>query len=74
MHLAVLPSIQLFLVVYVDAFLVLVCSKTNYHPVLFALSVIPTELGVSLKIMFDFHIKLCCFQGTPEYLFNSYCE
>ena len=23
--------------------------------------------------MFDFD-KLCCFQGTPEYLLNLYCE
>ena len=52
-------NIQLFLVVYVEAFFVLVCSKTDYHP--------------SLKIMFDFD-KLCCFQGTPEYLLSSYCE
>ena len=66
-------NIQLFLVVYVEAFFVLVCSKTNYHPALFALQVITEELGVSLKIMFDFD-KLCCFQGTPEYLLNSYCE
>ena len=34
--------------------------------------VITTELGVSLKIMFDFD-KLSCFQGTAEYLFYSYC-
>ena len=24
-------------------------------------------------LLFDFD-KLCCFQGTPEYLFNSYYE
>ena len=34
---------------------------------------ITTELGVSLRLMFDFD-KLSCFQGTPEYLFSSYCE
>ena len=34
---------------------------------------IATELGVSPKIMFDFD-KPGCFQGTPEYLFNSYWE
>ena len=44
-------NIQLFLVVYVEAFFVLVCSKTNYHPAFF---VITEELGLSLKIMFDF--------------------
>ena len=42
------------------AFLVLVCNKTNYHPAFFALYVITTEIGVSLKKMFDFD-KLCCF-------------
>ena len=39
---------------YVEAFLVLVCNKTNYHPAFLALKVIKTELGVSLKIMSDF--------------------
>ena len=41
--LVVLPScqrdldIQLFLAVYINAFLVLVSSKTNYHPAFFEL-------------------------------------
>ena len=30
-------DIQLFLVVYVEAFLALVCNKINYYPVFFAL-------------------------------------
>ena len=55
-------DIQLFLVVYVEAFLVLVCNKTNYHPAFFALKVIRTELGVSLKIMFDFDNLLSSFE------------
>ena len=30
-------DLELFLVVYVEAFLVLVCNKTNHHPAFFAL-------------------------------------
>ena len=44
------------------AFLVLVCSKTNYHPAFFAFKVIRIELGVSLKIMVDFDKLLSSFE------------
>ena len=47
----------------------IVCNKTNYHPACFALKVIPTKLGVSLKIMFDFNKLLSSFKytGLPAY-------
>ena len=53
----------------VEAFIVLVCNKTNYNPAFFALKVIPTKLGVSLKIMFDFDKLLSSFKytGLPAY-------
>ena len=57
-------SIEGVLVVYVEAFLVLVCNKTNYHPAFFVLKVIPTKLGVSLKIMFDFDKLLSSLKYT----------
>ena len=57
-------SIERVLVVQVEAFLVLVCYKTNYHPAFFVLKVIPTKLGVSLKIMFDFDKLLSNFKYT----------
>ena len=34
---------------------------------------IKIEPGVSQKTMIDFD-NLCCFQGRPDYLFNSYRE
>ena len=57
-------SIEGVLVVQVEAFLVLVCNKTNYHPACFALKLILTKLGVSLKIMFDFDKLLSNFKYT----------
>ena len=62
-------SIKGVLVVQVEAFLVLVCNKTNYHPEFFVLKVIPTKLGVSLKIMFDFDKLLSSlkYTGLPAY-------
>ena len=57
-------SIKGVLVVQVEAFLVLVCNKTNYHPEFFVLKVIPTKLGVSLKIMFDFDKLLSSLKYT----------
>ena len=62
-------SMEGVLVVKVEAFLGLVCNKTNYHPVCFALKVIPTKLGGSLKIMFDFDKLLSSFKytGLPAY-------
>ena len=62
-------SIERVLVVQVEAFLVLVCNKTNYHPAFFVLKVIPTKLAVSLKIMFDFDKLLSSLKHTelPAY-------
>ena len=57
-------SIEGVLVVQVEAFLVLVYNKTNYHPAFFALKVIPTNLGVSLKIMLDFDKLLSSLKYT----------
>ena len=56
-----LGFIEGVLVVYIEAFLVLACNKTN-HPVFFALKVIRTELGISPKIMFDFDKLLSSFE------------
>ena len=62
-------SIEGVLVMQVEAFLVLVCNKTNYHLAFFALKVIPTKVGVSLKIMFDFDKLLSSlkYTGLPAY-------
>ena len=62
-------SIEGVLVVQVEAFLVVVCNKTNYHPAFFVLKVIPTKLGVSLKIMFNFDKLLSSlkYRGLPAY-------
>ena len=57
-------SIEGVLVVQLEAFLVLVCNKINNHPAFFALKVIPTNLGVSLKIMFDFDKLLSSLKYT----------
>ena len=48
----------------IEAFLVLVCDKTNYHPACFALKLILTKLGVPMKIMFDFDKLLSNFKYT----------
>ena len=48
-------DIQLFLVVYVEAFLAHVCNKIKYHPAFF---VITTELGVSLNVVFKEHLNI----------------
>ena len=63
-------SIEGVLVVWVEAFLVLVCNKTNYGPAFFALKVIQTKLGVSLKIMFDFVKLLSNFKLRDSPLIN----
>ena len=69
LHHGKVNAIEGVLVLWVHAFLSLVCNKTNYHPACFALKVIPTKLGVSLKMMFEFDKLLSSFKyaGLPDY-------
>ena len=66
-----MSSIEEVLVVKVEAFIALVCNKTNYNP---ALQVIPTKLGVSLKIMFNFDKLLSSMRDSPLTNYSVFCH